>query len=540
MSAPVESIASVPPIAARQGRVARLARSQRLASLGLLGLGSVVGATILWVGRGETFFADEWAYIVGRRGWGVDAFLVPHNEHITVLPAAVYKLLFVVVGLQAYWPYRFVLLLVHLACVGLVYRLARRRVGDPAAALTASFLLVLGSAWEMLLFPFEITLLGSVALGLLALDGLDRGGRRGDLVAVFALIGATCASAGGIPFLVGVAVELALRRAWRKLWIVGVPALVYGAWWLAYGRAASARDHLISHVNVIPLYVFHSIEAAVLAVLPLPASSVQLVVVLAALLVLVRVARHRAVLTPRLGGLAAAALAFWSLTGLARAEMSVGGQRYPYFGVVFLLLAVAELARGARFDRRIGLGICAVLAISAISNMRSLEEGGTFYRGHASTLRAELTALAAVDAPLPADFRPEPTWDPNLRMDTYRAAVAELGSATESLPALRAAPEDAREGADRVLLRVAPPAVRSVPTASCATHTRSIALAPHSIRVLVDAVTPFTLHVRLFASQFARAGDIAVAKGRHVILLPAVHSGDRWHAGTDDGAHICA
>jgi hypothetical protein len=227
------------------------------------------------------------------------------------------------------------------------------------------------------------------------------------------------------------------------------------------------------------------------------------------------------------------------MTGLARAEMSVGGQRYPYFGVVFLLLAAAELARGMRFDRRIGFGICAVLAISAISNVRSLEEGGAFYRGHASTLRAELTALTAIDAP-PAEFAPEPTWDPNLQMGVYRAAVAELGSPAESMSALRAAPEDVREGADRVLLRAAPPALSSVPSTSCATLTRSVALASHSSRVLVDAAAPFTVHVRLFASEFSRAGDIAVAKGRHMILLAAVHSDDRWRAGTDDDAHICS
>ena len=93
----------------------------------------------------------------------------------------VYKGMFAVVGLNAYWPYRALMLLVHLACVWLVFRLARSRIGDPAAALAASFLLVLGSAWEVLLFPFEITLLGSVAFGLLALDVLDRRSRRGDM-----------------------------------------------------------------------------------------------------------------------------------------------------------------------------------------------------------------------------------------------------------------------------------------------------------------------------------------------------------------------
>lgn len=534
---------TAPVVAGRAGRKTRavhLVRAERVVSLCLFALGSVVGGTILWAGRGETFFADEWDFIAGRRGWTVNTFLLPHNEHITVLPVVVYKLLFVVVGLHAYWPYRCVLLLVHLACVALVFRLARRRVGEPAAALAASFLLVLGSVWEMLLFPFEITLLGSVAFGLLALDGLDRGGRRGDIVALFALVGAIGSSSAGVPFVVGVTAELACRRAWRTLWIVAIPTVLYGAWWLEYARAATARDHLIAQVHVLPLYLLNSIEAAVSAAVRLPGSSVQLVLTLTALLVLIRIAHNREVLTPRLCGMVVAALAFWSLTGLARGEMAVGGQRYPYFGVVFLVLVAAELARGMRFDRRIGLGICVVLAVSATSNLRALEEGGTFYRGHASTLRAELTALAALEAPPPADFLPEPAWDPNLQIGAYRAAVNELGSPAESMSALRSAPEDVREGADRVLLRAAPPVLSTVPATSCATSLRSIALAAHSRRVVVDASAPFTLHVRLFASQFSRAGNILIAKGKHVLLLPAVQSDDRWRASTDDDARICA
>ena len=534
---------TVPGVPARAGwttRVAHLIRPERVVSFCLLGLGSIVGMTILWAGRGETFFADEWAFIVGRRDWTVDTFLLPHNEHITVLPVVVYKLLFVVVGLHAYWPYRCVLLLVHLACVALVFRLARRRLGEPAAALAASFLLVLGSAWEMLLFPFEITLLGSVAFGLLALDGLDRGSHRGDIVALFALIGATCSSSAGVPFVVGVTAELACLHAWRKLWIVAIPTLLYGVWWLEYARAATAHDHLTAQVHLLPAYVLNSIEVAVSAAVPLPTGSVQLVLTLTALLVLVRIARKREVLTPRVCGMVVAALTFWLLTGLARGELAVGGQRYPYFGVVFLVLVAAELARGMRFDRRIGFGICVVLAVSATSNVRALEEGGTFYRGHASTLRAELTALGALEAPPSNDFLPEPAWDPNLQMGVYRAAVNELGSPAESMSALRAAPEDVREGADRLLLRAAPPVLTTVPSTSCATPLRSIALAAHSRRVLVDAGAPFTLHVRLFASQFSRAGNILIAKGKHVLLLPAVHSDDRWRASTDDDARICA
>jgi hypothetical protein len=494
----------------------------------------------MWVGRGESFFSDDWAFVVGRRHWTPDAFLQPHGEHIAVLPAAIYKLLFLVVGLHAYWPYRCVLLLVHLACVALVFRLARRRVRAPSAALAAMFVLVLGTAWELLLFPFAMNLSGSIALGLLALDGLDRGGRRGDIVALLALTGAACSSSAGMPFVAGVATELVLRRAWRKLWIVAVPTLVFGAWWLAYGRAATARDHLLSQAHVVPAYVVHSIEVAVSAAVPLPLSSVPRVLALVVLLVIVRVARTPQVLTPRLGGLVVAALAFWSLTGLARAHLGVGENRYPYFGVVFLLLAAVELLRGMRLDRRIGVGLCVVLAVSSIVNFRSLVGGGAFMREHASSLRAELTALSALDKPPSADFVPEPAWAPNLAMGDYRAAVRELGSPAESLSALATAPETVRESADRLILRAEPPAMQTVRGRGCATPSTSIDLLPHERRLLVVAAEPSTLQIRFFASEFSRAGSIVLGRGTHEVLLPAVDGAARWHAYAAGPARICA
>jgi hypothetical protein len=521
-------------------RAAPLARPQRLVLSCLVAAGSIVSVLILWAGRGESFFSDDWAFVVGRRGWTPDAFLLPHGEHIAVLPAAIYKLLFLVVGLHAYWPYRCVLLLVHLACVALVFRLARRRVGEPSAALAAMFVLVLGTAWELLLFPFAMNLSGSIALGLLALDGLDRGGRRGDIVALLALTGAACSSSAGVPFVAGVATELVLRRAWRKLWIVAVPTLLYGAWWLAYGRAATARDHLLSQLHVVPGYIVHSIEVAVLVAVPLPMSSVPLVLALVALLVIVRVVHTPQVLTPRLGGLVVAALAFWSLTGLARAHLGVGENRYPYFGVVFLLLATVELLRGMRLDRRIGVGLCVVLALSSIVNFRSLVGGGGFLREHASSLRAELTALSTLDKPPPANFVPEPAWAPNLAMGDYRAAVQELGSPAESLAALAAASEDVREAADRLILRAEPTTTRTVSGNVCATPSTSIHLRPHQRRLLVVAAEPFTLQVRLFAAEFSRTGAIVVGRGTHELLLPAVDGAARWHAYAAAPARICA
>src|SRR2546430_13126421 len=86
---------------------------------------SAAAGLILWAGRGESFFADDWSFIVGRYAWTPDAFLLPHNEHPVLVSATLYKLLFLTVGLGAYWPYRVLMVAAHLACVALVFRMMR-------------------------------------------------------------------------------------------------------------------------------------------------------------------------------------------------------------------------------------------------------------------------------------------------------------------------------------------------------------------------------------------------------------------------------
>jgi len=254
----------------------------------------------------------------------------------------------------------------------------------------------------------------------------------------------------------------------------------------------------------------------------------------------VRIVRNREVLTPRLAGVAAAALTFWTLTGLARSGLSAGGNRYFYFGVVFMLLAAAELLRGMRFDRRIGVVVCVVLAASAVANLRPLEAGGAYMSAHGMTLRAELTALSRLDVPPPAGFHPDPAWNPNLTSDTYLAAAHDLRSPVEKASDLQAAPEDVREAVDRVLLRAVPPTVRTDGVARCPRHAASVELRPHARRILVTSATPLTVSFRLFASQFQRSGSVVVEPGRHAILLPEVRDNAGWHVQAGTGGRICS
>ena len=140
-------------------------------------------------------------------------FLKPHNEHISVVPVAIYKVLLQVVGVAHHWPYLAVLALMHCALGAGVFVLARRRVGGWAALGVAILILFMGLAWQNIVWSFQIGFVGSVLGGVWAFVALDRRDARGDALACVALVLATLSSSLGVPLAVGVAAELLVGAA---------------------------------------------------------------------------------------------------------------------------------------------------------------------------------------------------------------------------------------------------------------------------------------------------------------------------------------
>ncbi len=50
------------------------------------------------------FMLDDWAFVIGREDGKISDFLDPHNEHISVIPVAIYKLFLAVFGMGSPWP----------------------------------------------------------------------------------------------------------------------------------------------------------------------------------------------------------------------------------------------------------------------------------------------------------------------------------------------------------------------------------------------------------------------------------------------------
>jgi hypothetical protein len=452
---------------------ARIRERSTLAAIGGLGLLSLVASVLLYrKGVGTTFYYDEWNFVMNRRDWTFDTFLEPHNEHLSLVPITIYKILFATVGIEDYEPYRVAVILVHLVCVGLLFALARRRVGDLLAVIVSVPILFLGTAWQDLLWPFQLGYLVSAAAGLGTLLALDRRSALADVIACVLIAVALASSSIGIPVVVLALVELLARREpWRRLWLVAVPVALYALWSLVYGNpraAPGAQDGLwpLLRQNIpdTPGYVASSAAGAFGALTGWGIDWGRPLAILAALGLALWCASGRP-FTPRALALLAAAAAYWGLGGLFRAQLNMPDQsRYLYFGAILILLLGVELLSGVQLSIR-AVALLGVLALLfSISNFGPLQDGARGLQATAGLLSPRLGALELAGSTTDPAYRPSPDLAPDITAGAYFDTVAELGSPADRPQEIAGRLDPERQGADAVLVEALP--VRLVPISS--------------------------------------------------------------------------
>ncbi len=438
---------------------ARLAATDRSRpSWAAFGCLAAVGlAFVMWKGRSNGFFYDDWSWIEFRRT-GVDTMLASYNQHLVIAPVAAYQALLATVGLTHYWPYRLLAAVGHVACATAVFAFARRRVGD-AALLLAAPVVFLGAGWELVLEGFNAGITASLACGIIALLALDRGDRRGDRLACGLLVvGLVCGEFAAL-FAAGVAVEVTWRdRDLRRAWIWAVPIALYVGWWIAdYTSYLSHPD-----VSLVPKFVANMASAAAGGLFGRSLEVGRVVLLAVAVFVCWRVWR-RGALSPRLVTLAIVLGAFWLLVAYTRARHGQPwASRYVYSGVVLLVLIIAESARGARLTvpTLAVAGLLGVLAL--IGNISALDGGAGYLRTGSRTVSAELGALELARNVVPQTFVLDPRWAPQVIAGPYFAAVQAIGSTSADSPAeIRRAPPPIRAAAYSVLVRAGASAVAS-------------------------------------------------------------------------------
>ncbi len=520
--------------------------------------------------RGSSFSPDDLAWIGTRRGNSVATFLAPYNGHLSLVPIAIYRVMFALEGIGSFAPYR-ALLAVVATLAGLVFfEYARHRAGAFGALLITSLLLFLGPGWNDIMQPFQIAWLIAVAGGVVALSLLDRRRLPTDLLACLALLLAVATTSVGVALLVGAAVDVALqRRRWRDAWIVGVPLVLYVVWALHYHPSTIKLSALTS----APLDLVQTTGAAVAGVIGLSAvtptdlTGVMLTfgVSLFALAAVVAIVRIPAGWDgTRFVSVAAALVVFSLLTTLVRSFQSPFESRYMYVTCVLVALLALELVRGVPVSPRIQVVLAVLTLAAVVSDLSDLRSGGAEFRQFGAQTDATLGAVS-LDRGRVAPGQPLtelPFYGIGFvsTAGEYFSAARSLGTPADTVVRLQHAPPVAQRSADGQLVAdgdvrltgvVSPPspsgvaatvtgerAGRAARQGACVGFTPAATLAPGASssltlrlrpgRVLIGAgAAAVTLAVRRFSPTPITFGSVR-PQGEGVVTVAADRSPLPW------------
>ena len=398
-------------------------------------------AYLLWLttSTGQWFFADEWEFITTRSrvslshfGDFVGVMMRPHNEHWSTIPIILYRAVFGVVGLRAYWPYLVVLLALHCAVAALLVRLlARHGVDGWFAFAVAAVFLFYGAGSENILWAFQIGWMGSLAFGLVLLEILSSwSSARIRLAWVVGIAALMCSGVGISMVAAGALTTLIRRRSWRDAArVASVPAIAQIVWFIAYGRNGGKGNPIdwSSAPYGIAGYAWRSIVSTIDRTTGLIGVGAVVVVAL-----VVGVARQGAAFQrvhAEVIALATASTVFLAFVGLSRIGYDYPeASRYSY--VIFVMIAplAAVLARdGLRSAgqglRWVATGLAVVTIAFSFGGLRNdaQKEGRRERKIHQDVVAAFGLARSSFAAP---DAIPDP-FSGDLTMAGIRALLAQ-------------------------------------------------------------------------------------------------------------------
>jgi hypothetical protein len=383
----------------------------RLILLGALCLGSAV--MIVALTAGLTFYNDEWYVLLLRPGFSADSILAPHNGHLSALPVLVYKGFAELFGLDSRLPFS-LLLAASVAALGvLVFLYVRKRVGELLALMAVALLVFMGAAWQDLLWPFQIGLIGSLVAGVGVLLALEWDDRRANLLACALLIASISLSNLGVSFVLAAALAVLQRRRPAELWVAAIPALLFTVWWVVYGTD-SPSDFSLSNAYQAPAYVLDVISAGLASLVglsldvggspggPLWGRYLMVLLVVGVVVWLRRGGR----VSDSLLVVALAAFSFWILIALNHTFFRDPSEsRYQLISGTFLVLMLAELFRGVELGPRALWVAGGLVAISVGAGAGAMKTGHDHLSYESTVTEAGLGALDIGRGHLPADYR---------------------------------------------------------------------------------------------------------------------------------------
>jgi hypothetical protein len=543
----------------------------------------VSGLLIYHFTRGSSFSADEWTWIDTRRGNSANTFLAPYNGHLSLVPIAIYRLMFAVFGLGSFAPYRLLLLVVASVTGVTIFEYARHRVGEFCALLVATLLLFSGSGWNDVIQPFQIAWLLAATGGILALSLLERRRTRTDVGACLLIVMALSSTSVGVALAVGIAVDIALtRRRWRDMWIVAVPLLLYAIWALHYHSSQIS----LSSITQAPVNLVQVTAAAVAGVIglsgvsPTDVSGVGLTfgISLLALMAGVVIVRARTEWDgTRFYSLAVALVTFSLLTTLVRSFQSPFESRYMYVACLLVTLMGVELARGIAVPVRTQAVLAILTLIVVLSNISVLSSGGAYWRMLGAQTDATLGAVeldrATVAPQTPLTQLPLYPLGV-VTASQYFAAAHDLGTPAYTLAQLQRGSPVAQQAADAQMLSDRDVTFAGATTPSspgglaariesaaggaatsrgaCVEFVPAAALAPGAASSVTLQLTPghvsvstgpapSTVAVRRFSTAFTRLGMVR-PRGSAILSVSPDRAPQPWHLRISSSApvRVCA
>lgn len=408
------------------------------------------------------FYNDEWDTILRRPTPSADSLLRATNGHLSGVQTLVYQALIHTFGIGSYLPFRIALVAAQALFGVMTFFYLRGRIGQLGALIATAFLLFLGAAWEDMLSPFQlvyyIPLISTAAVLLL----VDRETRRCDIAAAVCMLVGVGASGVGLPIAVGLAVELSMRRKFRRLWVPVVPLALWCIWFIAYGDASSQRGGQLDQISDVPDFVARMAGAGAGALVGTGdgvGRFVALLVVASAIAVMVK---HKT-WPPRLVNVCVMPFVFWLSVAWTRPLLdgvAATFGRYILPSAFFVILILAETLAVAHLGRR----TTGALAVGALIlglyvvpwNLDRLDRGQVQLQLTWNHVRSKLSALELVrDSVRDRDYVVQRRYYfTGFTAGEYFDAVDELGSRPNLLSAeeLNRAPRLNQVAANEVIL----------------------------------------------------------------------------------------
>jgi hypothetical protein len=462
----MSSAAAPRSTASRRLDVRLPARAPKLAFAAVLVLGAAI---IVHETRGMSFFGDEWDYVLDRRGMALSTLLRPHGPHLTLVPILIYKVLLAVFGGRSYLPFRLLAALDLVMVAGVAGIACRQRWGRWWGLVPVLLLVTLGQGAVTLLWPFQVGYSIAVAAGLASLLLIEVDTRRADLLACGALALSLASGSQGIGFVAGAAVMMVLRPNWRRrCWVFIVPAVLYGLWYLHYGKQYSE-----THLSLWPqslAYFMQSLSATLGALVGLGQVSSQTQVLdltygvplsVVALLVL-GVALWRGWRPGRVfWGVAATLTVIWiaaSVSNFGVFSRPPNDPRYVSSNAALVLVCIcAAVPRPGGLTRPAIVAVALIVLIVSATNVMEYRLTRGNYLTSDIDSRAELGALLILRHVVAPTFAGAVPGDPS-QLDTvqvgpFYSADAAFGIQADSPNQLLAQTQNTRELADSTLQR---------------------------------------------------------------------------------------